>query len=72
MGIPSSKVKSSSMITTQGSQQETRGAEGRRIFVAKVQCPFHTEKSRIRETKNLSTNSDSRTDKILERLLDLS
>ena len=29
------------------------------------------EKSRIRETKNLSTNADSRTDTILERLRDL-
>ena len=31
-----------------------------------------TNKSRIRETKNLSTNADSRTDTILERLSDLS
>ena len=30
------------------------------------------EKSRIRETKNLSTDADSRTNKILERLRDLS
>ena len=30
------------------------------------------KKSRIRETKNLSTNADSRTDKILERLSELS
>ena len=33
---------------------------------------LHTQKSRIRETKNLSTNADSRTDTILERLRDLS
>ena len=31
-----------------------------------------TKKSRIRETKNLSTDADSRTDTILERLRDLS
>ena len=31
-----------------------------------------TLKSRIRETKNLSTDADSRTVTILERLLDLS
>ena len=30
------------------------------------------KKSRIRETKNLSTDADSRTDTILERLQDLS
>ena len=30
------------------------------------------KKSRIRETKNLSTDADSRTDTILERLRDLS
>ena len=30
------------------------------------------EKSRIRETKHLSTDADSRTDTILERLRDLS
>ena len=29
------------------------------------------KKSRIRETKNLSTDADSRTDTILERLRDL-
>ena len=33
--------------------------------------PIH-EKSRIRETKNLSTDTDSKTDTILERLRDLS
>ena len=31
-----------------------------------------SQKSRIRETKNLSTDADSRTDTILERLRDLS
>ena len=31
-----------------------------------------SQKSRIRETKNLSTDADSRTDTILERLSDLS
>ena len=30
------------------------------------------KKSRIRETKNLSTDADSRTDTILERMRDLS
>ena len=30
------------------------------------------KKSRIRETKNLSTDADSRTDTVLERLRDLS
>ena len=32
----------------------------------------YNKKSRIRETKNLSTDADSRTDTILERLRDLS
>ena len=32
----------------------------------------NVEKSRIRETKNLSTDADCRTDTILERLHDLS
>ena len=38
---------------------------------AYVQC-FLIKKFRIRETKNLSTDADSRTDTILERLRDLS
>ena len=33
---------------------------------------WHYKKSRIRETKNLSTDADSRTDTVLERLRDLS
>ena len=33
---------------------------------------FMIKKSRIRETKNLSTDADSRTDTILQRLRDLS
>ena len=33
---------------------------------------YYSQKSRIRETKNLSTDADSRTDTIFERLIDLS
>ena len=36
------------------------------------QTNFILKKSRIRETKNLSTDADSSTDTILERLRDLS
>ena len=35
-------------------------------------CKQSIKKSRIRETKNLSTDAESRTDTILERLCDLS
>ena len=33
---------------------------------------YHKKKSSLRETKNLSTDADSKTDTILERLRDLS
>ena len=50
-----------------------------KFFFIALPSSFHTlhsslvhKKSRIRETKNLSTDADSRTDTILERLRDLS
>ena len=42
------------------------------ILYNTVQCLIVYQKSRIRETKNLSTDADSRTDTILEGLHDIS
>ena len=45
---------------------------GYSVLLNDYQIPFLTKKSRIQETKNLSTNADSRTDTIYERMRNLS